>query len=128
MSMFNLAARFNTAYSRQTDIENYHIWQVFLSQFYCRFAIFCLGNYLQATFLLQPGLQPQPKQFVVFNQENSQRISWFHFCGIAGSRNPNKAPCGNLFSAQIIPPWASIIWRDKYNPNPDPLACRSPFP
>jgi len=67
MPLFNLAARFNTTNYRQTDIKNYHIWQVFLSQLYRRFPIFRLRNYLQATFLLQSGLQSQPKQFVVFN-------------------------------------------------------------
>jgi len=67
MPLFNLAARFNPTNSRQADIENYHIWQVFLSQFYRRFSVFRLRNYLQATLLLQSGLQSQPKQFVVFN-------------------------------------------------------------
>jgi len=62
MSLFNLAAGFNPTNSQQTDIKNYHIWQVFLSQFYPRFPIFRLRNYLQATFLLQSGLQSQPKQ------------------------------------------------------------------
>jgi len=51
MPLFNLAARFNPTNSRPTDIENYHIWQVFLSQFYRRFPIFCLRNYGSISYL-----------------------------------------------------------------------------